>query len=45
MLHRWQLKSGLFDRVWSQGEFQSGFARARAQAEERLRARRAALGE
>jgi serine/threonine-protein kinase len=45
MVHRWQLKSGLFDRVWSQGEFQTGFARARAQAEERLRARRAALGE
>jgi serine/threonine-protein kinase len=45
MLHRWQLKSGLFDRVWSQQEFQTGFARARAQADERLRARRAALGE
>jgi len=45
MLHRWQLKSGLFDRVWSQGEFQTGFARARALADERLRARRAALGE
>jgi eukaryotic-like serine/threonine-protein kinase len=45
MLHRWQLKSGLFDRVWSNGEFQTGFARARALAEERLRARRAALGE
>ncbi|HET7470472.1 MAG TPA: protein kinase [Gemmatimonadales bacterium] len=45
MLHRWQLKSGLFDRVWSQGEFQTGFARARALADERLRARRAALGD
>jgi hypothetical protein len=45
MLHQWQLKSGLFDRVWSQPEFQTGFARARALAEERLRARRAALGE
>jgi serine/threonine-protein kinase len=45
MLHQWQLKSGLFDRVWSQQEFQTGFARARALADERLRARRAALGE
>ena len=45
MLHQWQLKSGLFDRVWSRPEFQTGFARARALAEERLRARRAALGE
>jgi serine/threonine-protein kinase len=45
MLHRWQLQSGLFDRVWSRGEFQTGFARARALADERLRARRAALGE
>jgi tetratricopeptide (TPR) repeat protein len=45
MLHQWQLKSGLFDRVWSRPEFQSGFARARALADERLRARRAALGE
>jgi serine/threonine-protein kinase len=45
MLHQWQLKSGLFDRVWSRPEFQSGFARAQALAEERLRARRAAIGE
>jgi len=45
MLHQWQLQSGLFDRVWSQSEFQTGFARARALADERLRARRAALGE
>jgi eukaryotic-like serine/threonine-protein kinase len=45
MLHRWQLQSGLFDRVRSRPEFQSGFAQARALAEERLRARRAALGD
>ncbi|MGH7515260.1 MAG: protein kinase domain-containing protein [Gemmatimonadales bacterium] len=45
MLHQWQLKSGLFDRVWSRPDFQTGFARARALAEERLRARRAAIGE
>jgi len=45
MLHQWQLKSGLFDRVWSRPEFQDGFARARALAEERLRARRAVIGE
>ena len=45
MLHRWQLQSGLFDRVRNRPEFLSGFARARAAAEERLRARRAALGD
>ena len=44
MLHDWQLKSGLFDRVRSQAEFRDGFARARALAEDRLRARRAAIG-
>ena len=45
MLHQWQLKSGLFDRVWTRPEFQAGFARARALADERLRARRAAIGD
>jgi tetratricopeptide (TPR) repeat protein len=45
MLHDWQLESGLFDRVRSRPEFQAGFARARALADERLLARRAALGE
>lgn len=45
MLHRWQLRSGLFDRVWDRADFQSGLARARALAEERLRARRAAIGD
>jgi hypothetical protein len=45
MLHRWQLQSGLFDRVRNRPEFQSGFARARALAEGRLRARRAAIGD
>ena len=45
MLHRWQLQSGLFDRVRNQPEFRTGFARARAVAEERLRVRRAALGD
>jgi serine/threonine-protein kinase len=45
MLHRWQLQSGLFDRVRNQPEFRTGFARARERAEERLRARRAALGD
>ena len=45
MLHRWQLESGLFDRVRNKPEFQAGFARARALAEERLRVRRAALGD
>jgi serine/threonine protein kinase len=45
MLHRWQLESGLFDKVWSRPEFQAGLARARALAEDRLRARRAAIGE
>jgi eukaryotic-like serine/threonine-protein kinase len=44
MLHRWQLQSGLFDRVWPRPEFQQGLARLRARAEERLRARRAAIG-
>jgi TolB-like protein/tetratricopeptide (TPR) repeat protein len=45
MLHRWQLQSGLFDRVRNQPEFRTGFAHARALAEARLRARRAALGD
>ena len=45
MLHRWQLQSGLFDRVWRQPEFQRGLAHVRAQAEERLRARLAAIGD
>jgi len=45
MLHRWQLQSGLFDRVRNRPEFQAGFAHARALAEDRLRARRAALGD
>jgi eukaryotic-like serine/threonine-protein kinase len=45
MLHRWQLESGLFDKVRNQPGFRDGFARARAEAEERLRARRAAIGE
>jgi hypothetical protein len=45
MLHQWQLKSGLFDRVLSRPEFQTGFARAQALADERLRARRAAIGD
>ena len=45
MLHQWQLRSGLFDRVWTRPEFQAGFTRARALAEERLKARRAAIGE
>jgi serine/threonine-protein kinase len=44
MLHRWQLESGLFDRVLNRTEFQSGFARAESLADERLRARRAAVG-
>ena len=45
MLHGWQLASGLFDKVRRTSEFEAGFARARAQAEERLRARRAVIGE
>ncbi len=45
MLHHWQLASGLFDKVRRTPEFQAGFARARGQAEERLRARRAVIGE
>jgi len=45
MLHGWQLQSGLFDRVRNRPEFQAGFAHARALAEDRLRARRAALGD
>ncbi|MEP7177007.1 MAG: hypothetical protein ABI860_10695, partial [Gemmatimonadales bacterium] len=45
MLHRWQLESGLFDRVRTQPVFVAGLARARAQAEDRLRARRAAIGD
>ena len=45
MLQRWQLSSGLFDRVRRDAEFQAGLARVRALAEERLRARRAAIGD
>jgi serine/threonine-protein kinase len=45
MLHRWQLESGLFDRVRGRAEFRDGFAKVKAEAEERLRVRRAALGE
>jgi hypothetical protein len=45
MLHRWQLASGLFDKVRRTSEFETGFARARTLAEERLRARRAVIGE
>jgi hypothetical protein len=45
MLHRWQLESGLFDRVRRRPEFQAGLARVRALAEDRLLARRAALGD
>jgi eukaryotic-like serine/threonine-protein kinase len=45
MLHRWQLESGLFDRVRRRPEFEVAFDRARAQAEERLRARRAVVGD
>jgi len=45
MLHRWQLQSGLFDRVRNRPEFERGFARARALAVDRLRARRAAIGD
>ena len=45
MFHRWQLESGLFDKVRTQPEFRTGFARVRAEAEERLRVRRAALGD
>ena len=45
MLHRWQLASGLFDKVRRTAEFETGFARARTLAEERLRARRAVIGE
>ena len=45
MLHRWQLESGLFDKVRNRTEFRAGFARVRAEAEERLRVRRAAIGD
>ena len=45
MLHRWQLESGLFDRVRRRPEFQAGLTRGRALAEDRLLARRAALGD
>jgi hypothetical protein len=45
MLHDWQLRSGLFDKVRDRPEFRDGFARARALAEDRLRARRAAIGD
>ena len=45
MVHRWQLESGLFDKVRNQPAFRAGLARVRAEAEERLRVRRAALGD
>jgi hypothetical protein len=45
MLHRWQLASGLFDKVRRASAFEAGFAHARVLAEERLRARRAVIGE
>jgi serine/threonine-protein kinase len=45
MLQRWQLQSGLFDKVRNRPEFQAGLERARAQAKDRLRARRAAIGD
>ena len=45
MLHRWHLQSGLFDRVWREPGFREGLADVRAQAEGRLRARRAAIGD
>jgi hypothetical protein len=45
MLHHWQLSSGLFDKVRNQPEFRDGFARVRATAEDRLRVRRAAIGD
>ena len=45
MLHRWQLESGLFDKVRNRAEFRTGLAHVRAEAEERLRVRRAALGD
>jgi len=45
MLHRWQLTSGLFDKVQRTPVWQAGYVRAQALAEERLRARRAAIGE
>ncbi|MBA3498091.1 MAG: protein kinase [Gemmatimonadales bacterium] len=44
MLHRWQLESGLFDKVRSRPDFRAGLERARAQARDRLRARHAAIG-
>ena len=44
MLHRWQLESGLFDKVRNRPEFRAGLARVWAEAEERLRVRRAAIG-
>jgi hypothetical protein len=44
MLHRWQLESGLFDRVRHRPEFQTALARAMADARARLTARRAAIG-
>jgi TolB-like protein len=44
MLHRWQLESGLFDRVRSRPEFQAALARAVTEVRARLAARRAALG-
>ncbi len=45
ILHRWQLASGLFDKVRHTPAFEAGLGRAREQAEERLRARRAVIGE
>ena len=45
MLHRWQLESGLFDKVRHMPAFEAGFTRARELAADRLRARRAVVGE
>ena len=45
MLHRWQLESGLFDKVRRMPAFEAGFTRARELAADRLRARRAVVGE
>ena len=46
MLHRWQLESGLFDKVRRLARVSRPGLRGREQqAEERLRARRAAIGE
>jgi len=45
VLHDWHLRCGLFDRVWQVPAFQQALVRARAHARERLRARRAVLGD